>query len=488
MSDCVQALEGCPIIRASSMSIAAGTRLGPYEIITLVGAGGMGEVYKARDTRLNRIVAIKVLPARYRDDVDRRRRLEREARAIAALAHSHICTLHDVGVYQDGDFLVMEYLEGQTLANRLLRGPLPVDQLLRCGTEIADALDGAHRQGITHRDLKPGNIMLTRSGVKLLDFGLAQLRPAEGAGSETATAVESIAAREAISGTLPYMAPEQLEGATGDARTDIFALGAVLYEMASGRRAFRGDSPSNLIAAILHQHPEPLTSVVPIVSGGLDRLIGKCLAKDPEMRWQSASDLADELRWIAGGGGTDTTVREPSRLRLGTQWAAIVIAVMLTAAGVALWRSRGQVRPGPTDVRYQQVTSTGDVVMSVLSPDGRTVAYVAGPPGGDNRVVVRDLDGGESPIWAGKDILALAWLPDGAHVRRGELRKARRVGRANPRRPGPAPGRIRRICRSVTRRCGTRADLRPGGLSRPLAHRRRDPRRDHDRLSPDSGD
>ena len=238
------------------MPFVADARLGPYEILALIGAGGMGEVYKARDTRLNRIVAIKILPSHNRADSDRRRRLEREAQAVAALAHPHICVLHDIGRHEDCDFLVMEYLDGETLASRLRQGPLPVDQVLRCATEIVDALDNAHRQGIVHGDLTPGNIMLTKSGVKLLDFGLAKLRPAGAASAIETSPADSLTAQGSLLGTLPYMAPEQLEGASGDERTDIFAFGAVLYEMASGRRAFRGDSQASLIAAILNRPPQ----------------------------------------------------------------------------------------------------------------------------------------------------------------------------------------------------------------------------------------
>ena len=396
------------------MSLSAGARLGPYEIVTFIGAGGMGEVYKARDTRLNRIVAIKILLSHERADPDHRRRLEREAQAIAALAHPHICVLHDIGRHEDCDFLVMEYLEGETLASRLRQGPLPIDQVLRYGTEIGDALNRAHRQGIVHRDLKPGNIMLTQGGVKLLDFGIAKLLPAAPSAIATTTA-ELLTTRDIISGTLPYMAPEQLEGASGDVRTDIFAFGAVLYEMASGRRAFRGDSQASLIAAILNGHPEPLASVQPTVRPALERLVGKCLAKDPDARWQSASDVADELRWIAGGEGSRAADVEISRRSRTARWAATAIVLLLVAAaGAAIWRWRSAVRPGPPEVQQQQVTFSGDIEMSALSPDGRTVAYV---PRGFDRVLVRELSGGQaSPIWTGKRVMALSWLPDGSHL------------------------------------------------------------------------
>src|SRR5712664_326112 len=255
----------------------------------------MGEVYRARDTRLDRIVAIKVLPTHLADRSELRERFEREARTIASLNHPHICTLFDIG-HQDGiDFLVMEYLEGETLAQRLLKGSLPLEQVLQYAIEISDALDKAHRKGVTHRDLKPGNIMLTKSGTKLLDFGLAKLKqeatPANVPLSDLPTANDPLTAQGSIVGTLQYMAAEQLEGKDVDARTDIFAFGAVVYEMATGKRAFEGKSQASLIAAILERAPP-----------ALDRVVKKCLAKEPEKRWQAASDVCDELKWIAEGG------------------------------------------------------------------------------------------------------------------------------------------------------------------------------------------
>src|SRR5215510_2876391 len=236
------------------MSLGPGTRLGPYEIVTPLGAGGMGEVYKANDTRLDRTVAIKVLPSHVSDDLTLRERFEREARTIAALNHPHICTLHDVGHQNGTDYLVLEHLEGQTLAERLAKGALPLDQALQYAIQIADALDKAHRQGITHRDLKPGNVMLTTAGTKLLDFGLAKLRPVMGAVVGMGVARHlgtSLTGRGAILGTLQYMAPEQLEGKPADARTDVFGFGALLYEMLTGKKAFEGTSQASLISAIL---------------------------------------------------------------------------------------------------------------------------------------------------------------------------------------------------------------------------------------------
>ena len=258
------------------MPLSAGTKLGPYEILSAIGAGGMGEVYKARDTRLDRIVAIKVLPTHLADRSELRERFEREAKTIASLNHPHICVLYDIG-QQDGiDYLVMEYLEGETLAQRLQKGPLPLEQVLQFAIEIADALDKAHRKGITHRDLKPGNVMLTKSGTKLLDFGLAKLKqevaPANVPLSELPTANDPLTAEGSIVGTMQYMAPEQLEGKEVDARTDIFAFGAVIYEMATGKKCFEGKSQASLIAAILEREPPPMSSLQPMTPPALDRV------------------------------------------------------------------------------------------------------------------------------------------------------------------------------------------------------------------------
>src|SRR6202140_1765301 len=320
------------------MPILPGRRLGPYEILSGIGAGGMGEVYKARDTRLNRIVAIKVLPAHLADRSELRERFEREARTIASLNHPHICTLFDIG-QQDGiDYLVMEYLEGETLAQRLLKGSLPIDLVLQYAIEISDALDKAHRNGVTHRDLKPGNIVLTKSGSKLLDFGLAKLRQESKPDtplSELATVKGGETAEGTILGTLQYMAPEQVEARPVDARTDIFAFGAVVYEMATGKKAFEGRSQASLIAKILETDPPPISSLQPVTPPALDRLVKKCLAKEPEKRWQAASDVCDELKWIAepgqgsqaatpaSGGIAKSGVRE----RLGWLVAAVAILV-----------------------------------------------------------------------------------------------------------------------------------------------------------------
>ena len=259
-------------------------RLGPYEILSALGAGGMGEVYEARDTRLDRTVAVKVLPEHRNRTPQALERFEREAKVISSLSQPHICTLHDVGHQAGIDYLVMEYLEGQTLADRLRKGPLPLDQVLQIAAQITDALDTAHRHGVIHRDLKPGNIMLTKTGAKLLDFGLAKVRAIEAAAAgKTALPTETALTGEGtILGTLQYMAPEQLEGKEADARTDIFALGAVIYEMATGRKAFAGKSQASLIAAVMSAEPPPISTLQNMTPPALDHVARTCLAKDPK--------------------------------------------------------------------------------------------------------------------------------------------------------------------------------------------------------------
>lgn len=288
------------------MSLTIGTRLGPYEILATLGAGGMGEVYRARDTRLDRTVAIKVLPADVASDPDVRARFEREARAIAALEHPHICAIYDVGEADQTRFLVMQCLEGESLATRLKRGSLRLDQLVKYAAQVADALDKAHRAGITHRDVKPANIMLTKAGAMLVDFGLAKLRgPAAPMSMSRMTALATTTIHTAngtILGTVPYMAPEQVEGREADARSDIWALGTVIYEMASGRRPFAGETPASVIGAILKDEPVPLSTLQPLSPPSLDHVVALCLAKDPDERWQSAGDIKRELLWAITGG------------------------------------------------------------------------------------------------------------------------------------------------------------------------------------------
>ena len=439
------------------MALQPGSTLGPYEIVSLLGAGGMGEVYRARDTRLDRIVAIKIIIDGDAASPATRERFDREARTIALLSHPNICTLHDIGHHDGTAFLVMEYLEGETLAERLSRqkprssagskgvstptphtprpltngdagrdpasrAPLPLDETVRIATQLADALTAAHRAGIVHRDLKPGNIMLTRSGVKVLDFGLAKLKPSGhvGVNAPNVTTDLPLTGEGVLVGTIPYMAPEQLEGHTIDARTDIFAFGAIVYEMATGRRPFAGESQASVIAAILDREPEPISGDQPLTPPGLERLVRKCLAKDPDVRWQTASDIADELRWLSTGGGTAAVARAaPPGTRRFRGWAMAAGVVLLTAvATVAVWRGSRVTPQAPRrEITYTQATFAGDVSAAALSPDGRTVAYATGADGRDVRVFVRDLTGGQSlEIWKGVAVLELAWLPNGSQL------------------------------------------------------------------------
>ena len=372
--------------------LVLGTKLGPYRIEAALGAGGMGEVYRAHDARLNRDVAIKVLPPHLADRPDLQERFEREARAIASLNHPNICTLYDIG-HQDGsDYLVMEYLEGETLAQRLTKGSLPLDQVLRYAIEIAGALDKAHRTGITHRDLKPGNIMLTKSGSKLLDFGLAKLKqkssPAGATLSKFPTAKNDITQQGTILGTLQYMAPEQLESKEADTRTDIFAFGVVVYEMATGKKAFEGKSQASLIAKILETDPPAISSLQPMTPPALDRLVKKCLAKEPEKRWQNTGDLCDELKWITesssqipsvlAGPVKDMHWRRPVILGLGASLLGALIA------SLAIWN--GKPAPAPLSRPVSRTVidlPAGDQLAALdypaiaLSPDGTQLAYVA---------------------------------------------------------------------------------------------------------------
>jgi len=314
------------------MALISGTRLGPYEILAPIGAGGMGEVYKANDTRLDRTVAIKVLPEHLAESPERKARFEREAKAISQLNHPHICTLYDVGAQDGIDFIVMEYIEGETLAERLKKGALPLDKALEYGIQIADGLDTAHRAGIVHRDLKPANAMLTKLGIKLLDFGLARLvlvEPVSDA-SDAPTRQKQLTKERTLIGTLQYMSPEQVEGKELDARSDIFSLGALLYEMVTGTKAFPGDSQASIIASIMDREPPLVSQVQPALSPAADRIVKTCLEKDPDDRWQSCRDLRRELQWAqtepASPSGTATPVVAISRRRwLGLSFAAATV-------------------------------------------------------------------------------------------------------------------------------------------------------------------
>ncbi len=366
------------------MALKSGSRLGPYEIISLIGTGGMGEVYKAKDTRLDRTIAIKVLPSHLSDNAERRERFEREARAVSSLNHPHICTLHDVGEQDGTYFLVMEYMEGETLADRLKKGPLPLEEALRYSTEIADALDKAHRQSVVHRDLKPGNIMLTKPGAKLLDFGLAKFRPSaqeNQALSALPTEEKPLTEKGAILGTFQYMAPEQLEGREVDSRTDIFAFGAVLYEMVTGKRAFEGKSQASLIGAIMNSDPPALSSLQPMTPPALEHVVKTCLAKDPDDRWQTATDVMLELRWVAEKDTDASPAVEKTRgWRQTVPHVATAIAVGLVVALIA-WIL---LRPGPQGIARFTIDPTpaeeffhSDNYPGIaISPDGSQIVFV----------------------------------------------------------------------------------------------------------------
>jgi eukaryotic-like serine/threonine-protein kinase len=416
------------------LALTSGARLGPYEILSAIGAGGMGEVYKARDTRLDRLVAIKILPAALAGDPQFRERFDREARAISQLDHPHICALYDVGAHDGASFLVMQYLEGETLADRLAKGALPLDQALKTAIEIASALDKAHRAGIVHRDLKPGNVMLTKNGAKLLDFGLAKAsRPfASVAGlSMLVTTPPGVTVQGTILGTLQYMAPEQLEGHEADARTDIFAFGAVLYEMLTGKKAFEGKSQASLIAAMLEREPVPLATLQPLAPPALERVVKQCLAKDPDDRWQSARDLMRELQWIvADRSPIPTAAPLSSRASLHPAGARVLwlvatasLIVALLAVGAALY-VRGTASGSATGdvVRLSilppdkilftgQSSATVGAPQLALSPDGRAIVFAAGASGARPTLWLRSLDsvtahsqpgteGADSPFWS----------------------------------------------------------------------------------------
>ena len=313
------------------MPLSPGERLGPYEIVSQIGAGGMGEVWKARDTRLDRTVAIKVMPKHIAERADLRARFEREARTVSGLNHPNICVLYDIGNQDGVGFMVLEHLEGETLAARIAKGPLPLDQALKFAGQIADALDRAHRSGVSHRDVKPANIMLTRDGVKVLDFGLAKTAP-KTIGPDDATLTKALTGEGAILGTPQYMAPEQYEGKEADARSDIFAFGCVVYEMVTGKRCFDGKTKASVIGALLGGEPVSMRELVPVTPPALERLVKRCLAKDPEDRYQSMRDVLLELRWIVEG-GTDSPAQAASLPR--NNWAPMALAVVaVLLAGV----------------------------------------------------------------------------------------------------------------------------------------------------------
>lgn len=399
----------------------------------------MGEVYRARDTRLDRTVAIKILKPVLAADPEFRRRFETEARAISQLNHPHICALHDVGEAGAVSYLVMEYVEGETLAARLDRGELPFDQALGYGIQIADALDKAHRKGVVHGDLKPGNVMLTKTGAKLLDFGLASQTPPSPA--ETSDSVTRVlpASSAPVLGTVPYLAPEQLEEKRADGRSDIFAFGALLYEMLTGRRAFPGDSYAAVVAAIMRSDPPPIAALRPSAPPALDRLVATCLVKDPDERWQSAGDLARELRWVASGQEAAVASRvDPAgswwrpRGRVWPAAVALLALALAVIAGAALFRrtpSSPMLRTSivlPEGLLFPGAGPLGGVGRFAVSPDGRRMAFVASDPEGNVLLWVRPLDALTATALPGTDGAGSPfWSPDSrriAFVAQGQLK------------------------------------------------------------------
>lgn len=421
------------------MALSPGTELGPYEIISIAGSGGMGEVYRAKDKRLDRTVAIKVLPSHLSSNSDLKTRFEREAKAISNLNHPHICTLYDVGQQDGMEFLIMEYLDGETLATRLKKGAMPLEQTLTLSVQIADALDKAHRAGIIHRDLKPGNIMITKSGVKLLDFGLAKFQSAGpdqivSGVSALATQGKDLTAEGTILGTLQYMSPEQLEGRDTSARTDIFAFGTVIYEMITCKKAFEGKSQASLIAAILERNPAPMSEIQPMTPPILDRIVRKCLEKDPDERWQSAADLASELKWV-GEGAIQSEVPIAKARKNILPW---VIAALLAAVGafaISYFKSSfhanskidPQVIHGELNVEMESPVVPGWGARMSISPDGKMLAYIGSSSNQRSDLYIRRLDQSSSQKLEGTDGAQYCFFsPDGkwlAYFSGGKLKK-----------------------------------------------------------------
>ena len=423
------------------MPLAPGARLGPYEILSLVGAGGMGEVYKSRDTRLDRTVAIKILPDTFAADPQFRERFDREARTISQLDHPHVCALYDVGEQDGTAFLVMQFLEGETLADRLTKGALPIDQAIKTAIEIASALDRAHRAGIVHRDLKPGNIMLTKPGARLLDFGLAKSSASVLAGASMLPTAPNLTAQGTILGTFQYMAPEQIEGQEADARTDIFAFGVVLYEMVTGKRAFTGKTHASLISSILKDAPRPIIELQPLVPPLLDHIVSRCLAKDPDDRWQSASDLTRELRWInessasarvAAAPGAHRARRDRLILGVAAALAGLVIGIVATTLVAGLGRrqplERGsevaRVLVGVAPAEHLQALPADRTLTEgrpsrtamAWSPDGRSIVF-SGVQGDRQQLYLRALDQLSATPMAGTEGASSPFFsPDGRWV------------------------------------------------------------------------
>jgi serine/threonine protein kinase/Tol biopolymer transport system component len=409
------------------MPLVSGTKLGPYEIQSPLGAGGMGEVYRARDTRLDRTVAIKILPQQLSNDPVRKQRFEREAKIISGLNHPHICVLHDVGSQDGVDYLVMECVEGETLAKRLEKGPLPLEQVLKYGAQIADALDKAHRNGVVHRDLKPGNIMLTATGAKLLDFGLAKpAAPLASVATLTAAVTQSSPMTEqgVIVGTFQYMSPEQVEGKELDGRSDIFSLGAVLYEMLTGQRAFPGKSQLSVAAAILEKEPVPISMIKPLIPPALDHAIRRCLTKELEKRWQSTGDLARELEWAAESGaqaGLSAPISARSKRRERLAWTLTLVTAFI-AGGLAFVHFNKPSLQTPV-LRSMILPPEGGTFVfngpiggAFVSPDGSSIAFIA-RVGKAVQLWVRPLDSFAARALPGTEDTSFAfWSPDSRNL------------------------------------------------------------------------
>ncbi|HXZ41741.1 MAG TPA: protein kinase, partial [Terriglobales bacterium] len=423
-------------------------KLGPYEILSPLGAGGMGEVYRARDTRLDRTVAIKILPTHLSDNPEFKQRFEREARAISSLNHPHICHLYDIGSHDGTDFLVMEFLDGETLADRLRKGAMPLPELLKIGMQIGEALETAHRAGIVHRDLKPGNIMLTKSGAKLMDFGLAKPTPASSgaASAPLLSAARTISASPMMSplttagsvvGTIQYMSPEQIEGKDADARSDIFAFGAVLYEMATGKRAFEGKNQISVASAILEKDPEPISKIKPLSPAALDYLVATCMAKDREERFQTAHDLRLQLKGISlASSSAAVPAQRSGSQRTGLVLLAIPLLVIGAAIGYFLRPGtspassvRSYIPPPPGTSFPLSGLEIGPVT---VSPDGKTLAFTAVDEQGVTKLWLRALNAQQATVLDGtEDASKPFWSFDGqylAFAADGKLKKISTAG------------------------------------------------------------
>jgi eukaryotic-like serine/threonine-protein kinase len=407
-------------------ALKKGSRLGPYEIQQTLGRGGMGEVYRAKDGRLDRVVAIKVLHSGVCASEQERQRFEREARAVSRLSHPHICVVYDVGRENGIDYLVMEYLEGETLTERLERSAIPVRLALEYSAQIADALALAHRQGVVHRDLKPGNIMITKSGVKLLDFGLAKLHQAAAGGEPNSLLTKPLAltVEGTVVGTLQHMSPEQAEGKEADARSDIFSLGTLIYEMVTGKKAFDGGSAASVLAKILETDPPPVSTLQPVAPAALDRLVTNCLAKEPDDRWQTAHDVKLELQSIletggAGGGAIPSPYRKRDTVKLAL--LALVALLGIGAAFLLILPYFAQAAEDPAVMRFSFDPPANTILASwdepEVSPDGRYVAFSAGLPGSENVIWVRPIDSSGARQLAGTEgAHGLFWSPDSGSI------------------------------------------------------------------------